>query len=38
MDNQETVHLRARVSVHHPKLAMVSMMLGRLSECLVKLH
>ena len=28
MDNQETVHLEARVSVHHPKLAMVSMMLG----------
>ncbi len=28
MDNQETVHLQARVSVHHPKLAMVSMMLG----------
>lgn len=28
MENQEAVQLHARVSVHHPKLAMVSMMLG----------
>lgn len=28
MDNSATVQLKARVSVHHPKLAMVSMMLG----------
>ncbi|WP_251546549.1 DHA2 family efflux MFS transporter permease subunit [Limosilactobacillus caecicola] len=28
MDNSETVQMKARVQVHHPKLAMVSMMLG----------
>ena len=28
MENQEAVQLHVRVSVHHPKLAMVSMMLG----------
>lgn len=28
MESQENVQLQARVSVHHPKLAMVSMMLG----------